>query len=476
MLPRTRLTLPFIAFALAFSLLFASSAPAAVAADPTEDAAEAKRLYDRAHAFVVNIPEGPYSYSYIQFHWKRSQANIERILRVYPATPTGRALAAGQLKLGDFDLVYFRDRVLSRLEEKRVAAFDAVNCAIFLYNFDEKRWDDTRRDALGRILEVLSRQQRWSEALKFPVLDSDRAFKAAAIFRVAARFEVEEMIKKLLAVTPPADLTATHAILGEALALRGRPRDEIAKLLDKAPQDVVKLGVLSGMIQREIAIQRAAALRISTGNIYLAGGALQRPAVRDDIRSIAATFFPVPTAASAELLASFAAALGRAPAASAPVSVHLAYLEHLAAFEKFDELESYLGGSLASAARTPAALKAVELYAQAGRTADVARHRAALLSAGGLLAQTVALAEFRGRMHSSEVPLTVLPGTFSGLPITDSSVLAQAIMEWSLTPNRSIRGAAPYDSVVQKFFPGFADIPAPKSDAVRDASSALKPY
>ena len=79
-------------------------------------------------------------------------------------------------------------------------------------------------------------------------------------------------------------------------------------------------------------------------------------------------------------------------------------------------------------------------------------------------------------MHSTEVPLTVQPNTFSTLPISDPCVLAQAIMEWSLTPNRSIRGAAPYDAVVQKFLPGFANIPAPKSDAVRDAASALKPY
>jgi len=121
-------------------------------------------------------------------------------------------------------------------------------------------------------------------------------------------------------------------------------------------------------------------------------------------------------------------------------------------------------------------LKAVELYAQAGRTADLARHRAPLVTAGGALAQTVALAEFRGQMNSTEVPLTVHPKTFSDLPITDTCVLAQAIMEWSLTPNRSIRGAAPYDTVVQKFLPGYANIPAPKSDAVRDASSALKPY
>lgn len=474
MLPRLRLTHLFTAALIAFLPLAASAAPVA---DPAEDNAEAQRLYDHANDYIKNIPEGDYSYAYIQFHWKRSQANIERILRVYPGTPVGRSLASGQLKLGEFDLPYFKDRVLSRLEEKRVAAYDAVNCAIFLYNFEEKRWDDTRRAALGRILEVLSRQQRWNEALKFPVLDTDKAYKAAAIFRVAARFEVEDMVKKLLAVTPKSDLPATNALLGEALALRGRPRTEITKLLDKSPEDIVKLGVLNGMIEREIAIQRAAALRVATKNIILAGGALQRPTVRDDIEAVATTFFPTPTTASAELLDTFHAALGARPAAKSAIPVHLAYLEYLAAFEKFDELEAYLrANSLPAASRAPAELKAVELYAQAGRLADAERHRAQFVKTGGAFAEASALAEFRGQINSIEVPLTVHPSTFSSLPISDPCVLAQAIMEWSLTPNRAIRGAAPYDSVVQKFLPGFANIPAPKSAAVRDASSALKPY
>jgi hypothetical protein len=473
MLSRIRLKL---LLSIALLALLAPAPHAAPAADPAEDATEAKRLYENAQSFVSTIGEGPYSYAYIQFHWKRAQANIERILRLYPTTPTGRALATGQLKLGEFELTYFRDRVLYRLEEKRVAAFDAVNCAIFLYNFDERRWDDTRRAALGRILEVLSRLQRWAEALKFPVLDTDKAYKAAAIFRVAARFEVDDMVKKLLAVTPKSELTATRAILGEALALRGRPRTEITKLLDEDPAPAVKLGVLSGMIEREIAIQRGAALRLDPKNIILAGGALQRPEVRDDIFATHQTFFPSATVASTELVDAYRAALGTKPAASAPTSVHLAYLEYLAAFEKFDELETHLLSSLPPAARQPAAFKAIELYAQAGRTADATRHRAPLNQAGGAAAQTAILSEFRGQMHSLEKPLTVQPDTFSSLPISDPCVLAQAIMEWSLTPNRSIRGAAPYDSVVQKFQPGFANIPAPKSDAVRDASSALKPY
>lgn len=474
MLSRIRLSHLFTATLLAFLPLAASAAPVA---DAAEDNAEAQRLYDRARDYVTNIKEGDYSYAYIQFHWKRTQANIERILRVYPSTPTGRSLATGQLKLGEFDLPYFKDRVLSRLEDKRIAAYDAVNCAIFLYNFDEKRWDDTRRAALGRILEVLSRQQRWNEALKFPVLDTDKAYKAEAIFRVAARFEVEDIVKKLLAVTPDSELSATHAILGEALALRGRARTEITKLLDEDSAEIVKLGVFSGMIQREIAIQRAAALRISTGNILLAGGALQRPTVRDDIEAVAKTFFPQPTPASTELLDTFHAALGARPAAKAATPAHLAYLEYLAAFEKFDELETYVrSSSLPAATRQPVSLKAIELYAQAGRLADAERHRAPFIKAGGAVAEASALAEFRGQINSIEVPLTVHPTTFSSLPISDPSVLAQAIMEWSLTPNRSIRGAAPYDAVVQKFLPGFANIPAPKSDAVRDAASALKPY
>jgi hypothetical protein len=57
-----------------------------VAATPDDDA-EAQRLYDRANDYVNSITEDGYSYSYLQFHWKRSQANIDRILEVYPETP-----------------------------------------------------------------------------------------------------------------------------------------------------------------------------------------------------------------------------------------------------------------------------------------------------------------------------------------------------------------------------------------------------
>ena len=91
--------------------------------------------------------------------------------------------------------------------------------------------------------------------------------------------------------------------------------------------------------------------------------------MRDDVLATAKAFFPTATTASAELVDAYRAALGTKPGASAPTSVHLAYLDYLGAFEKFDELESYVNSSLPTATRQPAALKAVELYAQAGRAA-----------------------------------------------------------------------------------------------------------
>jgi hypothetical protein len=49
-------------------------------------------------------------------------------------------------------------------------------------------------------------------------------------------------------------------------------------------------------------------------------------------------------------------------------------------------------------------------------------------------------------------------------------------MDWSLTPNRSQRGATPWDAVVFKFAGGFKNLPKAKSAAVGDAASTVKPY
>jgi len=248
-------------------------------------------------------------------------------------------------------------------------------------------------------------------------------------------------------------------------------------LLDRDPADIVKLGVLSGMIQREVKIQRAAALRIPTKNILLAGDVLKHPEVRDDVNAVAKIFFPQGNPAAEKLLANFRASLGKRPATSAAADTHVAYLDYLAAFEKFDELAVYLHEpSLAPSVRSAGELKAIELFAQAGRLEDAEQLRQRAGVVGAEFADAAALAEFRGQMNSIETPLTVREKTFASLPINDPCVMAQAIMQWSLTPNRSIRGAAPYDAVVQKFARGFEHLPAPKSKSVGEAASTQKPY
>jgi hypothetical protein len=445
---------------------------------PAEAAAEAERLYSRANDYVTNITEKGFSYAYIQFYWKRAQNNLDRVIRVYPNTPTGKKLLADDVKVGGFELTYFKERVLPRLEVKRLAAFDAVNCAIFLYNLDETRWDAQRTAALESILEVLSRQQRWNEALSFPVLDEHKPLLFTTVFRVAARYKQQKLVDELILNAAPAIKPLYWPILGEALALTGAPREEIAQFLDEHAEPNVRLAVLSGMVDREIAIQHAALLRLDVKKgIQKTHYSVLNPDVRDDIESVAKTFFPQPTAESRSLVGKYHAALGRKPAASASAVEHMAYLEYLAITQNFDQLARYLPETkIPGNARQPCELKLIELYAQEGREKESRAFRTPYDSAGGVLADTAALAEFRGRMHSSEIPLTVRDRTFSELSIKDPLITAQAIMEWSLTPNRAIRGPAPYDSVVQKYLPGFENLPLPQSKDVQEASSTSKPF
>ena len=79
-------------------------------------------------------------------------------------------------------------------------------------------------------------------------------------------------------------------------------------------------------------------------------------------------------------------------------------------------------------------------------------------------------------MESSTDPLTVRADTFVDLPITDPCQLAVEIMDWSLTPNRSIRGSSPWDPVVMKFWPGFDNLPLPESEEVGEAAATSKLY
>lgn len=448
-------------------------------AAPTKaEETEAQQLYSRANDYVSNISESGFSYSYIQFYWKRAQSNLDRIARVYPETLAGRQLRSNEVKVGPFDLAYFKDRVLPRLEEKKLGAFDAVNCAIFLYNLDENRLDAERMAALESIIEVLCRQQRWNEALAFPVLDPQRALLNNTVFRVAARYSEQKVLKERLARATPEEKTAYWPILGEAMALIGTSRTEIARFVEEHPEASVRAAILSGMITREIDLQRAKALRMLLKTSFpKTHYSLSKLDVRDDIEAAAKTLFPQPTAESMGLVSYYKASTGEKPDADAAINLHLGYLEYLATVEKWSDLASHIKSvRLTPADRRTCELKGIELWAGRPQNSDDNAAGAFALPEGSDRSDAAILAEFRGKMNARDRGLAVRNHTFSNLKLKDPCVLAQLVMEWALVPNQSIRGAAPWDSVVQRFLPGFDDLPLPKSKAVQDASSASKPY
>ena len=441
---------------------------------------EAARLYSEANDFVSSMAEGNYSYAYLQFYWKRAESNVDRVRRVYADSPTAQAMARGELKLGPYALDYFKERVLYNVELKRLGALDDVNCAIFLYGRDEKRNDAKRDEALANILEVLARRQRWNEALRFPVLDVHRPLMLRSIFRIAAIYGAGDIVSKMTADATPAEREAAgfDPILAEALALQGKPRSELYKFVADHPTGAVRAAALKGVVEREVLIGRVeklhATLRPMIQTVHLV---VQNTSLRDDIRATARQLFNGDLDAASPLLAVYSAAQGKTPAAEAPLEAHLAYLRYLADAGRMDALGAYArSDGLDAAARRACELKVIELYAEAGQTKEAEGARKAFSGVGTPRADDAALAEFRGRMDSTEVQLVARKTTFSELPIADPCVMATAIMEWSLTPNRSQRGATPWDAVVTRFAGGFENLPLPESAAVGDAASTLKPY
>src|SRR5208282_6782553 len=203
----------------------------------------------------------------------------------------------------------------------------------------------------------------------------------------------------------------------------------------------------------------------------------RRVSHRDNVPEVAARLFPDRPEAAAPLLDVLSAALGAAPGDGASVDARLAYLRFLADSGRFDAVHVYVGDpGLSADARSACELKAIELYAEAGRTDDAEAARKEYAVRGDAEANAAALAEFRGRMDATDPQLVVRTNSFADVPITDPCVMATAIMDWSLTPNRSQRGATPWDAVVFKFAGGFSNLPKPKSAAVSNAASTVKPY
>jgi len=469
------------------SLLVAALAPSAPLAAANLDGsssevgnAEAARLYAEANDYVTTMAEGDYSYAYLQFYWKHAQSNVDRVRRVYPDSPTARAMARGDLKLGPYPLDYFKERVLFNLERKRLGAFDDVNCAIFLYGLDPKRNDPIREEALAGILEVMARRQRWGEVLRFPVLEAHRPLLLRSVFRVAADYGQTTTAEDMLKSATEAEKKAADfdPIQAGALVLLGKPRSELYAFVAEHPEDAVRVSALRAVVERAVLIHRMEALHRSFGDsIPDVHFGVQRTAVRDDVPAVAAQLFPGRSEAAAPWLAVYRAAMGSAPEAGASVEAHLAYMRHLADAGQLDAMGSYAReGSLTERDRRACELRAVELYAEAGRIEDAERIRRQLAARSAADADQAGLAEFIGRMDSADVPLVVREKTFAELPISDPCILATAIMDWSLSPNRSQRGATPWDAVVTKVAGGFDNLPEAESSAVSDAASAVKPY
>jgi hypothetical protein len=447
---------------------------------PTVGNGEAARLYAEANDYVSNMAEKDYSYDYLQFYWKRAQANIDRIRLVYAGSPTASALARGELKLGPYSLDYFKTRVLYNLELKRLGAFDDVNCAIFLYGRVETRSDGRRDEALSNILEVLARRQRWEEALRFPVLAIHRPLALHSIFKVAAFYGVDDMVKKMTSQTTPAERKAAgfDPLLAEAIALQGKARADLYKFVDDHPDNAVREAALSGIVEREILIHRMEKLHVSFANaIQTVHIVVQNTSMRDDVVAVAPRLFNGSLDAAAPQLAVYFASQGKAPASADLLEAHLAYLQYLADAGRVGDVATYVRDNrLTQKTRRGCQLKVIEIYAEAGESSEAEAARKAFAPEFTPDADEAALAEFRGLMDSTEAPFEAKKNSFADLPITDPCVMAVAIMEWSLAPNRSQRGATPWDAVVARFAGGFDNLPKPKSAVVGDAASTVKPY
>jgi hypothetical protein len=442
--------------------------------------AEAARLYERANDYVSNMHEGGYSYAYLQFYWKRAQSNIDRIRQVYPDSPTAKALARGDLKIGPYPLDYFRERVLYNLETKQLGAFEDINCAIFLFSLDTKRSDAVRDRARLEIVEALSHRQRWEEALRFPVPDSQRAQLHAAVFRVAVFDDHPEMVEKLTRTTPQSmrDAAGFSAILAEGMALQGKPRSELYAFLVSHPEADVRRAALKGVIERDEAIRLLERLRIPVdASIKTSHFLVENEFLRDDVPAVATQIYGGDLDAAAPQLAAYFASTGRAPASAASVEAHTAYMDYLFSSGRLDAAATYVrDNNLRAEARRACELKMIGLYAEGGQMPEAEKARKAFAPAFSPAADEAALAEFMGRLDMPKAPVVAYAKTFADLPITDPCVLATAIMEWSMSPDRSQRGATPWDAVVQRYAGGFDNLPKPKSSAVSEAASTLKPY
>ena len=430
--------------------------------------AEAARLYERGNAFVNNVTEGLYSYAYIQFHWKRASANLDRIARAYPSSPTAAQLQAGQLKLGPFAPDYFKNRVLPRLEEKKVASFDAINCAIFLYNLPGNQDAAARKELLAVIIRTLCRQTRWGEALGFPVLDEERPWLWNEVIRQTSIYRNDKLTAELLGNILSAEKPRLLATVAEGLAFRGeQPAELEAFLKQQGDTPALRAAMFAGLVRRELQIQRARSLQLPLKGLYDGIDGIQQPEQSADLPAFLATIPAGPALEDARRhYAHYLAALGRLDEARALLprteqpALAFSYAAYLVIHEDYAGARALPGSFGLSASQADEfRLRLLELLAEFAPAEEVAAFRAQVPAAQ---ATAAVYQEFRGSMLANQKPLVIREHTFASLALSDPNLIGRLICEWSLTPNRNLRGVAPWDAVVFKFAPGFENLPPPK--------------
>lgn len=441
-----------------------------------EAAAEAMRLYTRANDFVNNLDEGKYSYAYIQFHWKRAGANLERILRAYPSSPTAKKIQADELMVGEFSHIYFKERVLPRIEEKKVGAFDAINNAIFLYYLPSNTDFTGRRELLRQIIITLCRQERWDEVITFPVPPEDGTPWLWQLITRMAVYKKAKIADELLLNSKISDLPALLAIVAESRAFRGDTREQLEIFLqENASSPELRAAIFAGLVRREIQIQRARELKRPLAGLYDGVDAIQKPEQTIDLAAFLQTITVGPWQPEAHRnYARYLAALGRLTEARSLVEpaeqlmLVTAYAEYLVATEEYGQaLALPTVFKLTPSDATAYRLHLIKLLAQAGRETELAHTRTQLPA--NLAAQAV-YQEWHGRILSIQNQLVVREHTFALIPLADPNLLGRLICEWSLTPNRNLRGAAPWDAVVYKFASGYAQLPPPKDKNKMEAA------
>jgi hypothetical protein len=429
--------------------------------------AEAARLYARANDYVNNVVEGKYSYAYIQFHWKRAGSNLDRITRAYASSPTAQQLTSGALKVGSFTPDYFKSRVLPRLEEKKVAAFDAVNCAIFLYGLETNTDDAGKKALLQSILETLCRQIRWTEALGFPVLDEQRLWLWNIVVRQAVTYRNDKLAAELIAnaQNDPQNLIVLLRTQARALGFRGETDEAIAQFLSLAPADAaaLRIAAFEGLVRRQKHIARALQENRPLKGLYDGIDGIQEPAKPfADVHAFYRSFGNDAPREARIAYARYHAFLGQFDAAAKlaePVAYAIDAMDWLVSQDRFAD-------AIALGHQHRLFADLAFLLARAGRMAEVDQ-----LLDSQQHAPALEFAAFRGRLNSTALPLEARSDTFATVQLDDPNLTGRLICEWSLTPNRALRGATPWDAVVFKFAPGFENLPEPK-DKSKIAASA----